>query len=66
LSRSEAGSSCSDYRRQWNIIANDDGRRTLCWPEPNLVRGGVSFFLYLDLCPDGYLRNTHYSIKHEE
>jgi hypothetical protein len=45
---------------------NNEAESTLLWPEPNLVRGGVSFFLYLDLCPDGYLRNTHYSIKHEE
>ena len=31
------------------IITNDDGNRTLRWPEPNLVRGGVFLLLYPDL-----------------
>jgi hypothetical protein len=50
---------------QWNIITNDDEKCSLRWPEPNLVRGGVSFFSYPDFCPDGLLRNLHLSMKHE-
>jgi hypothetical protein len=47
-------------------MSNDDESRALRRPEPNLVRGGVSFFLYPDFRPFGLLRNTHFSMNHEE